>query len=32
MQTISQKIIDLNSKGKYTEARKLADKFLNLKN
>lgn len=32
MKTTSQKLIDLNSEGKYIEARKLADKFLNLKN
>jgi len=31
--TIAQKIIDLNNKGKYIAARKLADKYiLNSKN
>jgi len=31
--TIAQKIIDLNNKGKYMAARKLADKYiLNSKN
>ena len=29
MKTFSQKLIDLNSQGKKSEARKLADKFLN---
>jgi hypothetical protein len=29
MQTITQKLIDLNSQGKFNEARKLADKYLN---
>lgn len=29
MQTITQKLINLNSQGKKTEARRLADKYLN---
>tara|TARA_B100000795_G_C22745956_1_gene417261 strand:+ start:837 stop:1208 length:372 start_codon:yes stop_codon:yes gene_type:complete len=32
MKTIAQKIIDLNNEGQHIEARKLADKFLNLNN
>lgn len=29
MQTITQKLINLNSQSKFNEARKLADKYLN---
>ena len=29
METITQKLIDLNSQGKKQQARKLADKYLN---
>ena len=29
MKTLSQKLIDLNSQGKKSEARKLANDFLN---
>ncbi len=29
MQTITQKLINLNSQVKFNEARKLADKYLN---
>lgn len=29
MQTITEKLINLNSQGKFKEARKLADKYLN---